>query len=274
MDDLARKEKRFTFGRNWARYLLVLTDERILEAQNSLRTMLDADTLEGKSFLDIGSGSGLFSLCAARMGAKKIISFDFDRQSVSCTRELKRRYFKDFGDWMIEQGSVLDDRFLAKLGQWDIVYSWGVLHHTGEMWKAMENVAPLVKKGGTLYIAIYNRQRLMTPVWTGIKKMYVSGNVLTKGMLSAVFIFYFIVRGFILDLIQKQNPLKRYTVYRKQRGMHIFYDWLDWIGGYPFEAAKPEEIFDFFRARGFVLEKLKTQFGNSGCNEFVFLRDR
>lgn len=113
--------------------------------------MLNLETLEDKTFLDIGSGSGLFSLAAVRLGARQIHSFDYDLQSVACSRELKRRYFPQKNDWSIEQGDVLDKDYLNSLGQWDIVYSWGVLHHTGNMWQALGNIVQLVKKGGNLF---------------------------------------------------------------------------------------------------------------------------
>ena len=65
---------------------------RIEEAKASLKQMLDVDSLTGKTFLDVGSGSGLFSLAAIMLGVK-VYSFDYDPQSVACTTELKRRYF-------------------------------------------------------------------------------------------------------------------------------------------------------------------------------------
>ena len=128
--------QRFEFGRNWARFLETLNDERISRAEESLKTMLDMHDLTGLDFLDAGSGSGLFSLAARRLGAR-VYSFDYDPNSVNCTAELRRRYFKDDTLWRVEAGSVLDADYLARLGRFDIVYSWGVLHHTGAMWPAL-----------------------------------------------------------------------------------------------------------------------------------------
>src|SRR5271169_6905012 len=104
--------QRFEFGKNWTRFLRLVNDERLAHAQEALSAMLGTKSLAGKSFLDVGSGSGLSSLSAARLGASRIHSFDFDPQSVACTRELKRRYFPDFAGWTIEEGSVLDPAFL------------------------------------------------------------------------------------------------------------------------------------------------------------------
>jgi len=114
--------ERFAFGENWSRFLRHLNEDRIKEAEASLKEMLELDDLTDKTFLDIGSGSGLFSLAAHRMGAK-VHSFDYDPRSVACTLELKQRFFPDDQSWTIEQGSVLDTVYLSRLGTWDIVYS-------------------------------------------------------------------------------------------------------------------------------------------------------
>jgi 2-polyprenyl-3-methyl-5-hydroxy-6-metoxy-1,4-benzoquinol methylase len=135
--------ERFAFGENWSRFLAVLDDDRIRQAERSLCDSLEVSNLQGVRFLDVGSGSGLFSLAARRLGAT-VHSFDYDPQSVACTEELKRRYFRDDADWRVQTGSVLDSEYLKTLGQWDVVYSWGVLHHTGQMSLALANVAGLV----------------------------------------------------------------------------------------------------------------------------------
>lgn len=264
--------ERFEFGANWAQFLNVLNDERIELAEQSLRTMLGVEDLKEKRFLDIGSGSGLFSLVARRLGAT-VHSFDYDPQSVACTAELKRRYYPDDPDWTVEQGSALDKDYLHTLGEWDIVYSWGVLHHTGDMWQALENVVPLVRSGGTLFIAIYNYQRVMTPVWTWIKRTY---NRLPDGLrwlvLGPALIRLWGPRT-IYDLLRgKPFYTWRHYAQHSVRGMSAWRDVVDWVGGYPFEVAKPEDIFRFYRHRGFVLENMVTCGGGLGCNEFVFAR--
>lgn len=165
------EETRFAFGENWARFLTGLDEKAICAAQQSLTTMLECDDLTGKSFLDIGSGSGLFSLAARRLGAR-VHSFDRDPQSVACTAELKRRYFPDDPYWAVEQGSVLDRAYLKGLGTFDVVYAWGVLHHTGAMWQACECVADLVAPGGMLLLAIYNDQGRASRSWLFVKRWY------------------------------------------------------------------------------------------------------
>ncbi|HTU24777.1 MAG TPA: class I SAM-dependent methyltransferase, partial [Pirellulales bacterium] len=164
--------QRFEFGRNWQRFLQRLTPERIAAAERSLGEMLEAGSLAGMSLLDVGSGSGLFSLAARRLGAR-VHSFDYDPQSVACTRRLRERFFGDDHEWTIDEGSVLDADYLRSLGKFDLVYSWGVLHHTGAMWQALANVVLPVADGGRLFLAIYNTQRFLTPAHTLLKRSYV-----------------------------------------------------------------------------------------------------
>lgn len=168
-------KERFQFGKNWSRFLEHLNDERILEAEKSLKEKLDCENLNGKIFLDIGSGSGLFSLAAYRLGAK-VFSFDYDQDSVNCTKYLQEKYAKGNDRWNVEQGSVLNKEFLKKFSKVDILYSWGVLHHTGHMYQAFENVADMVNNSGILFISIYNDQGSASNVWKKIKAAYSKNN--------------------------------------------------------------------------------------------------
>ena len=169
MPEVASGE-RFEFGKNWSAFLAVLDEQRIATAEASLREMLECETLEGKTFLDIGSGSGLFSLAARRLGAK-VHSFDFDTNSFACTQELRNRYFPNDPNWRVEQGSALDAAYIDSLGKFDVVYSWGVLHHTGQMWQALENAVIPTKAGGKLFIAIYNDTGSQARRWHWIKNL-------------------------------------------------------------------------------------------------------
>jgi SAM-dependent methyltransferase len=264
--------QRFEFGSNWTRFLTVVNDDRIALAEASLKRLLRVEDLQGKRFLDAGSGSGLFSLAARKLGAA-VHSFDYDPQSVACTAELKRRYCADDAGWTVESGSVLDKDYLAELGDFDVVYSWGVLHHTGAMWNALANVAPLVRGGGALFIAIYNDQGRTSRLWLQVKKAY---NGLPRAFRWLV-LWPATLRlwglSTVRDLLRGQ-PFHTWRNYSKEslRGMTAWRDVVDWVGGLPFEVAKPEEIFEFYHSQGFQLESLRTCGGGLGCNEFVFSR--
>lgn len=267
MDD---PKDRFAFGRNWSRFLTHLTEDRILEAEKSLKEKLGVDTLKGKTFLDIGSGSGLFSLAAYRLGAR-VTSFDYDPDSVACTQYLRARYGSDDQQrWTITQGSVLDASFLDQFDKADVVYSWGVLHHTGHMYTALQNVVHRVKDGGRLFISIYNDQGWPSKVWTRIKKAYVDVPMLRPFIVFFCGLWLWKYR-IAWGTVRYANPLKYILAYGvNNRGMSAYHDLVDWVGGYPFEVAKPEDIFDFYSAQGFTLKRLKTCGGGHGCNEFVF----
>ena len=265
--------ERFEFGKNWSRFLSLLDDTRIEEAEASLKSMLEVSDLQNKSFIDVGSGSGLFSLAARRLGAR-VHSLDFDPNSVACTKELRSRYFPNDNQWRVDEGSVLDEAYLSKLGKFDVVYSWGVLHHTGQMWQALRNVEPLVAPNGKLFIALYNDTGTQSSRWIWIKRTY---NKLPK-FLRVPFTLVVIAPGEAKDLgraLIHLNPgeyVRNWTEYDQRRGMSRWRDYVDWVGGYPYEVSTPDEIFDFYRKHGFSLTKLQCGRVGLGCNQFVFHR--
>lgn len=251
---------RFAFGANWQAFAAGLGSERIAAAERSLVLALRQDRLDGLRFLDIGSGSGLFSLAARRMGAA-VVSFDFDPDSVACTAALRAQHLPDESQWVVRRGSVLDGRFIASLGTFDIVYSWGVLHHTGDMATAVRQAAAAVRPSGRLFIAIYDDQGAMSRYWLAVKRIYNWGFLGRMAMILVHFPSLYLARG-----------LKRWALRRGPlpRGMSLWTDMIDWLGGYPFEVATPDAIFRCFADQGWTLLHLKTCGGRGGCNEFVF----
>lgn len=263
---------RFGFGANWRKFLSGLDEERIEEAQVSLQEMLDVDRLDGKSLLDAGSGSGLFSLAAVRLGAARVHSFDYDPESVACTMDLRSRFYPDASNWTVERGDVLDARSLADLGSFDIVYSWGVLHHTGDMWQAIENACSAVSEGGTLFIAIYNDQGLTSQAWMRVKRAYSTGPSFLRPLILLFAGGWESLKSLVVHLFRGDlGSWFRYWSRTGGRGMGGWRDLIDWVGGYPFEVARPDQIFHFCTERGFTLRKLRTT-TSGAVNEYVFER--
>jgi 2-polyprenyl-6-hydroxyphenyl methylase/3-demethylubiquinone-9 3-methyltransferase len=266
----SKADARFAFGKNWQRFLGYLNEERIVEAEKSLRNMLEQESLSGKSFLDIGCGSGLFSLAARRLGAR-VFSFDYDPQSVACAFQVKDAFSPGDPDWQIERGSALDQSYLRNPGTFDVVYAWGVLHHTGAMWEALENMVPLVKHGGKLFIAIYNDQGKKSDIWRFVKRSY---NRIPNSLRFLILwpIAASLLSGMTLvDLCRLRKPRITSNV-SSPRGMSLWIDIVDWVGGYPFEVASPNQIIDFYRRHGFCLDKLASCGRKLGCNQFVFTK--
>lgn len=248
----------FSFGENWLKFIKSLHGEQYVEAKQSLCELLEIQSLEGKTFLDIGCGSGIFSMAAIELGAKKVFSIDVDAKSINACKEMKKKCEVDH--WRILEGSILDRDFIQRLGKFDIVYSWGVLHHTGAMWEAIDKAANLVSHDGMLVIAIYNRAGTSN-FWLKFKRLYNrSGKFIKNVLVWSIFLPRVMVR-----LMKLKHPL------REKRGMSVYYDAIDWAGGLPYEFASFEEVCSNLNEKRFRLINSKRT-KSIGCNEFVFHR--
>lgn len=260
---------RFEFGNNWLNYSKEINNKKITSSRKRLEEMLPID-IKNNTFIDIGCGSGIHSLSAILSGAT-VFSFDYDSNSVLSSKNLRKKMHISEGLWKIEQGDILDENYIRTLDKYDIVYSWGVLHHSGEMWKALQNICHLVKEDGFLFIAIYNDQGWKSKFWWYIKWVY---NILPIGI-NKVFAYILGTLFQILNIIKyilllkPMVALKPLIEYGNDRGMNYFIDIVDWYGGFPFEYTTIEKLNAFFKDNNFEMIKCKKT-NSLGCNEIVY----
>ena len=255
---------RFSFGKNWEKYCSALNESAIKHAENSFITFTQLPRLDDDTFLDLGCGSGLSSLVAHRLGAKRVLSVDIDPYSINCVTALRARFASGTDRWEIRKGSVLDRDFLASLGRFSYVYSWGVLHHTGAMWQALGNVTNCVESGGKLHTALYNEHKNSLR-WLKVKRICNKGPRTVLPILKISLALLICVQL----LAHFKSPVKYIGQYQENRGMTFWRDIEDWLGGLPYEYSKPDQVVDFLSNYGFMLLKLRAT-DSSGCNEFLF----
>ncbi|PZT48644.1 SAM-dependent methyltransferase [Helicobacter valdiviensis] len=286
----------FSFGRNWKRFIeYVANDEIMQNAQDSLKNFFGDDLdFSNKVFLDIGCGSGIFSIAALNLGCKRVISIDVDSNSVEATQMAKEKFKpKNLENWEIFLGSILDtslvDRLKKQLENENIIlYSWGVLHHTGNLQLAMQNAMDILKSvrgGGTkyAYIALYNKTEASS-WWLKKKKYYNKTNIFMKIILVFLYTVFL-----TFEDIRKGRGL---NMYDKGRGMYKITDVIDWLGGMPYEPIFNDDVINFWEKSGFCcIKNNKTMYYNPiypkgyfyklfvylkqvglGCNEFLFVK--
>ncbi len=254
----------FDFGANWQDFTAERVDEQRLRiAAESLQSLLGTARLDSKSVLDVGCGSGLFAVAASRLGAEHVVGIDINPRSIEASHANQAR-FAPAAPIAFQQGSALNSQQMQALGTFDIVYAWGSLHHTGAMWDAIRNTMQCVKPHGALVLAIYN-QHATSRIWKAIKWLYNQVPPLAQRGMAFVFAIVIYIAKF---LVTRRNPLE------KERGMDFWYDVIDWVGGYPYEYATPQLVARFAEAYGFRLQKLVPAQVPTGCNEFVFVRER
>jgi SAM-dependent methyltransferase len=254
----------FSFGENWRDFLSAADEEAIELAGADIEHWLGAESFESRTVLDIGCGSGLHSLAFHLKGASQLVSFDYDPHSVSATRSLWERAGRP-GSWTVRRESILDDDFVATLGTFDVVYAWGVLHHTGNMWKAIENAFALTSEGGVCWLALYQKgPRYARDL--ALKERFNRAPAMVKKLM----IWQFILRTMAYRASQGRNPMRWNE--RKARGMDTYHDIVDWLGGLPYEVATVDEVLAAGERHGFepmtVLEA-----SEGGCSVVTLRRE-
>lgn len=254
------KNVAFNFGANWQQFSQNSLDiAKFEDAFDSLGKLIGNQKIKGSSFLDIGCGSGIFAVAASLAGARKVVGIDISAESIAASVSNKKRFAEQSAIDFFHK-SVLDDDIL-QLGRFDIVYSWGVLHHTGQMWRAIDIASQLVSPNSLFVIAIYNRH-WSSKTWKMIKQFYNIAPVIIQRLMIWIF---FVVIATAKLIVTRKNPFKK-----QKRGMSFYYDVIDWIGGYPYEYAGKDEVIDHLEKLGFKCIKFVEPVVPTGCNEFVF----
>ena len=260
----------FAFGQNWASYSTIIDDARVAQAERGLVRLLGKEVLAGKSFLDVGCGSGLHAVAAARLGAARIVALDLDPVAVETARAVLRQLAPQIPS-DVRQLSVFA---LAPetCGCFDVVYSWGVLHHTGAMHEALQRAAQTVTPGGHFAFALYHRTR-MCGFWRREKRWYAAASPRAQRAARAIYTMLLRLRFGLTG-----GDFRTYVAnYQSQRGMEFGHDVHDWMGGYPYESISAPEGETFMRGLGFAHVRSFTSpltiglFG-SGCDEYVYRR--
>jgi 2-polyprenyl-6-hydroxyphenyl methylase/3-demethylubiquinone-9 3-methyltransferase len=259
-------KERFEFGKNWESFSPLIDDEGIREAEERMASFLGTRDFSGRNFLDIGCGSGLHSLVALRFGAKEILAIDVDPNSVSTTRAVLERHWRG-ANKTVRHLSVFD--LDETMGEFDIVYSWGVLHHTGDMNRAIATAARRVRPGGFFAVALYGKTRYCN-LWKRIKRWYVNAAPEEQARAERIYIRLF---GFYL-LLRGKRLSTHIARYKHKRGMDFHHDVRDWIGGYPYESISPAELARLLAPLGFdlVRQNVRKRSGlfGSGNDEYLF----
>ena len=271
-----KRGNRFRFGENWTNFIKDTLDDRTIKgAIDSTQFALKNAGLSFKNLniIDIGCGSGLFSLVALKLGAKHVTCFDYDPESVDCTRDLLKS--QDFSEdkFTCMEGDILDQNFIKSLGKFDLVYSWGVLHHTGNLDKAIRNAALLVADRGSIFVALY-QQTFLDNFWKLEKKLYSSSNKSIQSIISSLWIIKtklsFAIKGISFD--------EMVASYKSKRGMNYYKNVHDWLGGYPYEGISPANYIDLIVSLGFEKSYVslpgKYWALSSGCNEYIFKKTK
>ncbi len=262
-----KEHEAYEFGRNWDRFVRRhLSDERIETSRQHLLSVLERPDLAGLTFLDVGCGSGIHSLAAVRSGARRVVSFDVDPDSVATARRV-HAWAGAPANWEVLEGSVLDPDFVDGLDDADVVYSWGVLHHTGDLWTAVRNAASKVLPGGLFYIAIYERDE-HSDHWIAVKRRYNRAGWWRRRRMEVSYVWNTFARG--KNLGGLYASFRYITTYSTQRGMAFMTDVRDWLGGWPYEPATPDEVVDFCRERH-GLEPVRVVRGGANA-EYVLAR--
>ncbi len=213
------------------------------------------EEVKGKTVLDAGCGTGVFSIIFARNGAAKVTGIDISPGSLGTARGLKEKF--GLANAEFQQQDMLHLSF--RDASFDIVWAWGTVHHTTDPLGAITELIRVLKPGGSLFLAIY-KQTSVTWIHEIIRKTMIrtprwSWNVLAK---AGAFMLTPVV--FLFKRRQKSR-----------KGEKLSELILDWYFVPIRHYYTPEEIRVFLERKKFRIEKYLAHSGrfNSSSN-FIY----
>jgi ubiquinone/menaquinone biosynthesis C-methylase UbiE len=167
-DDMRQEEgtTQRVYGKLWDKYE---TDEYIKEAYRIIESRFknnefDLSVLKGKTILDMGCGSGRYTIALTKTGAEKVYGIDLGKESIRKAALIAEK--SGIRNIEFDVGSVLDLPYEDNL--FDFIYSNGVLHHTENLEQGINELYRTLKPGGESFLYLYADGGIF---WYSRKKM-------------------------------------------------------------------------------------------------------
>jgi ubiquinone/menaquinone biosynthesis C-methylase UbiE len=234
----------------WTEYL-----PEVEASENHWKIFYSGEEVKGKSVLDAGCGTGIFSIIFATNGAGRVTGIDISEGSLQTARGLKKKFNLENADFQKQDMLALpfsDESF-------DIVWAWGTVHHTTDPFRAITELLRILKPSGSILLAVYKRTRL-TFLHEIIRKTLLRAPRKTWKGLARVMAFFL---SPVIFLFKKRE--------KSRRGEKLEELIIDWYFVPIRHYYKPEEIRGFLEERGLVIEKYLPASGRfDSTSNFIF----
>jgi len=211
--------------------------------------------IEGKRILDAGCGMGVFSVVFGKKGAARVIGIDLSEEGVRRAQRAASHF--NLSNVEFREGNIL--RLPYPDGSFDIVWSWGTLHHTAEPLKALEELIRVLKNGGTLFVTLYRSTKLSF-LHEGIRKTL---------RLAHRRMWPLLAKLIALALFPATLFLKRRK--KARAGENLSDLVLDWYFNPVRHYYRPGEIRQLLEQEGLIIEKFLPASGRfNSTSNFIF----
>ena len=211
--------------------------------------------IEGKSVLDAGCGTGIFSIIFARNGAASVLGIDISEGSLETAKALKTKF--DLENASFQKQDMLDLPFADE--SFDIVWAWGTVHHTTDPFKAMSELIRVLRAEGSILLAVYTRTRV-TFLHEIIRKALVRTPRKTWKALSKILA---LVLSPVVYFFKKRE--------KSRKGEKLEELIMDWYFVPIRHYYYPEEIKVFLEEQGFTIEKYLPASGRfNSTSNFIY----